>query len=268
MFFKFLLFFSFIITFAHAKDTINFAPLPLTNKKNIYEQFYPFINYLEKKLDVKINLIYSESYNNIIKKFSENKIDLAYLGPLPFVKLKEIFPQAQAILYFNESKNSSKYTCSIVKFMKNENKSKIALTQKLSTCGYLTMDNFLNNKLENYEYRYLFKHDEVALSIIRGEYDLGAVRSSIYEEFKHLGLQEIKKSIPFPSFALVVNKSTISEDFIKRIENLLMNTNEEIFKNWGKFIKNGFSLANEDDYILIKEMLDNISIDLLEEEYE
>ena len=66
-----------------SKDVLVFAPLPILNKKDVYEDFYPMIKLLEKKLNKKIVFFYSENYENILEEFKKSQIDLAYLGPLP-----------------------------------------------------------------------------------------------------------------------------------------------------------------------------------------
>ena len=69
-------------------ETLVFAPLPMQNRETLIKQFRPMTDYLEKELDIKIEYSYAEGYNEIIKKFSNMEIDLAYLGPLPFVELR------------------------------------------------------------------------------------------------------------------------------------------------------------------------------------
>ena len=80
---------------------------------------------------------------------------------------------------------------------------RIALTQPLSTCGYLSVSGLLRERkssLEKNRYRYLNKHDAVALAIIRGEYDLGGLKTAIGKRYTHLGLKILAETPPFPGF--------------------------------------------------------------------
>lgn len=70
-------------TFAQAA-TLRFAPLPMENRETLLKQFRPLAKFLETKLGVAIEFDFSDSYAEIIKKFSAGQIDLAYLGPLSF----------------------------------------------------------------------------------------------------------------------------------------------------------------------------------------
>lgn len=136
----------------YAKDTLTFAPLPMENIKTVFIQFNPMIKYLEKKLNKKIILDYNNNYADILKKIIEKKIDIAYLGPLPYIELKEKYPSTIPLVHFKSSDGKIFYTCSIITFgtsdtrIENIINKKIALTQPLSTCGYLSVDALLKNQ--------------------------------------------------------------------------------------------------------------------------
>ena len=261
MMFKFnFLFFFLISSILFAKDTLVFAAVPITNKKNTFKTFYPMIKSLENKLNKKILFYYSDDYEEILKDFKNSKIDLAYLGPLPYIQLKNDYPFAQLLINFKNKENLSTYSCSLVKFLKNENMKKVALTQGLSTCGYLSVNSLLNNKLENYEYKYLGEHDEVALSIIRGEFDMGGIRTSIIKDYYHLGLEEISRTNNFPGMALVANAKTLDPVYLNEIKEILIDIKKDEFSLWGEDIKYGVNKSYDKDYDEVRTMMKNLII--------
>ena len=67
--------------------TLTFAPLVKKDIEEINTQFLPMIKYLEKKLDVKIQIDYNSDYDALLEKFINGKIDITYLGPLPYLTL-------------------------------------------------------------------------------------------------------------------------------------------------------------------------------------
>jgi phosphonate transport system substrate-binding protein len=243
-----------------ARDSFTFAPLPMEDRQSIYSDFYPMIKYLEKKLGVTIEFVYYDSYDDIIKNFKENKIDLAYLGPLPYVALKNTSSQATPIVTFKNEQGESSYTCSLVTSIHTKEKKKVALTQALSTCGYLSVNALLDKKLENYEYRYLGRHDLVALSILQGKFDLGGVKTSIANQFYHLGLEEVYRTKPFPTFALVANASQISQEMIQNIQNALIYIDQQELDTWGESIKYGANKMEDSLYEHIRAMKKNVQI--------
>ena len=160
-------------------DPIRFAPLPMENREAIVLKFRPMVEYLEGQLNRSIIFDFSESYAKILEKFKAGTIDLAYLGPLPYVELRSQYPQAKPLIHFKEASGQPNYTCSLIALadepleLHNLKNTNIALTQPLSTCGYLSVNGLLrqhNSSCEKNRYRYLGKHDAVALAVIRGEY--------------------------------------------------------------------------------------------------
>ena len=243
-----------------AKDVLVFAPLPMVDRTKVYNTFYPMIQLLEKKLNKKIEIFYSGDYEQILDEFKKSKIDIAYLGPLPYVKLKESYESVYPMVHFKDQTGSSLYTCSFVRFLNNTKIERIALTQPLSTCGYLSVNNLLNNKLENYKYKYLGKHDEVALSILRGDFDAGGLKTSVAKEYFHLGLEEISQTPNLPGFALVGNSNNLSLEYLEEIKKSLLEIEKETYSKWDKDIKYGVEPASDADYENLRKMMKNVVI--------
>lgn len=250
----------------NAKPII-FAPLPQANTQRVFEDFNPMILYLEKTLNEHIELRYEKRYDDIIEQFKANKIDIAYFGPLPFVALYKQFPSAQPIITFHENDGQNGYRCALVKFAKDtvnfqdNPRPKIALTQPLSTCGYtktkMLLKEYYNQDLSKMLYRYMGKHDEVALSVIRGEFLLGGMKESIAHEYQSLGLQIITTSPLLPGFSLVVNTQTLSSEQIESIKKALLSAPKEVYETWGKELSHGMS---EPDL----ELFQSLSVEILE----
>lgn len=252
-----------------AKDTIIFAPLPVENIKTVFTQFNPMITYLEKLLDKKIIIDYNQNYADILEKFKQKKVDIAYLGPLPYIELKDKYPTALPLVHFKNNNGNAFYKCSIITFATNNTKleniknKKIALTQPLSTCGYLSVNALLeksNNSLNNNKYSYLGKHDTVALSVVRGEFDFGGVKSSIAKKYSNLGLKELTKTGFLPGFALIGNQETLSLKTLQKIQTVMKNVKKEDSQNWGKNISYGCSEAKDSDYNTLRKAKKIITI--------
>ena len=238
----------------HARPLI-FAPLPLANTQRVFEDFRPMTEYLEKELGESIEFRYEKQYDTIITLFQENKIDIAYFGPLPFATLQNAFPHALPLVTFHENDGAAGYRCVLVKFARDTvdftktESIKVALTQPLSTCGYtktrLLLKEHYGKELETMLYRYMGKHDEVALSVVRGEFLLGGIKESVAHEYATLGLEIIASSETLPGFSLVVNTQTLSALQIANIKKTLLNTPKEMYQTWGKELSYGMSEANQ-----------------------
>ena len=249
--------------------TIVFAPLPTKDIEDLYTQFLPMIKYLEKNLNVKIKIDYNNNYDTLLEKFINGEIDIAYLGPLPYLSLEERYPYTKSLVNFKNEKGEVSYTCSFVSFISNkasiENMidTKIALTQALSTCGYLFVNDVLNKSNSNIEknkYRYLDRHDTVALSVINDEFKYGGLKTDIAEEYKYLGLEEIKRSMPIPSFTLVGNSKTLDDNMLSNIKKTMITIEEKELSTWHKDIKFGTKETNDMDYDYLRKLIKSTNI--------
>lgn len=250
-------------------ETIRFAPLPMEDRETVVKQFRPLTTFLEQRLKVTITYEYSESYADILKKFCDLKVDLAYLGPLPYVELRNAYPQAQPLVHFKEKSGEATYTCALVAFpdtgfdAPSARKKTIALTQPLSTCGYLSTCGLmrrLGGSIEENFYRYLNQHDAVALAVIRGEFDAGGLKTTIARKFTHMGLQIIAETPPMPGFAMVANMGTLSPEKADLIRRELIALDpgakdKTLVASWGENIRHGAVMAADGDYQVVRELL-------------
>ena len=244
-------------------ETFKFSPLPMESPNVVASQWRPLLDYLALELGVTIEIDYSESNEQIIDKFKTGKIDLAYLGPLPYVTLHKSFSAAEPVIVFNEKNGSPFYTCALAvldesTFNANSRKNRtIALTQPMSTCGYLGTQEILHklgSSLDVNRFRYLGPHDEVALSVVRGEFDAGGLKTAIARKYAHLGLIVKAESSPLPGLALVANINRVSAERIGKIRNVLLSAREEMRQKWGENIRNGVTPIKDRDYDVMRKL--------------
>lgn len=244
-----------------------FAPLPMEDKKSMYETFLPLSKYLEETLGVQIEYRFTNSYAELLGLIAQQKVDLAYLGPLPFVMLEKEYPKTEPLIFFKEANGRSSYTCSLISWRKALGdlhvNQKVALTSPLSTCGYLGVSSILQKRgkeLEDFFYRYLGKHDKVALSVVEGRYSMGGVKTTVFEKYKHLGLKEIAKTVTFPSFALVADRTRVDKQKRAVIQEALLRANDINRQEWSEALRYGFDVAQKSSYAPLKKLLDEVKL--------
>lgn len=249
--------FAMTVSLPAAAETLTFAPLPMESPETVVKQVKPMLSYLEKSLGVQVRIDYSSDYAEILGKFERGQLDLAYLGPLPYLTLRDRVAAATPLVHFKEKSGSATYTCAIAAPAEGKldlarlKGRKVALTQPLSTCGYLSTDGLLRqsgSNLENNLYRYLDKHDEVALAVTRGEFDLGGLKTAIARKYAHLGLVVVAESAPLPGFALVANTKTVSAERMAQLRDTLIGVDPGLAREWGDNIRHGAIAAFDADY--------------------
>jgi phosphonate transport system substrate-binding protein len=106
----------FVGIFLHANEPqkIVFAPLPLQSEESVFKTFAPMVHYLEKTLHVSISFHFSTSYEALLADIEKGSVDIAYLGPLPYIELKANASFVEPLIFFNEANGKPFYRCVLV----------------------------------------------------------------------------------------------------------------------------------------------------------
>ncbi|PIE62616.1 MAG: ABC transporter substrate-binding protein [Desulfobacter postgatei] len=256
------------------QPVLHFAPLPMENREAVYKQFEPLRVYLENITGRKVVFKYFDNYDCLLDNFISGGIDLAYLGPLPYVELRGKYPDAEPLVTFREISGKSGYTCSLITLPENQLQlsaikgKRVALTQPLSTCGYLSVNGLLEkygSHLEKNRYCYLGRHDAVALAIVRSEFDIGGVKTEIAHKYEHLGLKILEETDIFPGFALVSNSTSVDPETAETIRKSFDalqpdGKDREMLSAWGNKLANGAVPATDKQYDIIRRLLGDVVI--------
>lgn len=251
---------------AEAQKPIRFAPLPLENLKIIHEQFQGLADYLHEATGLEIQWVRFSDYADIIDGFRAGEVDLAYLGPLPYVILARDHPATRPLCCFRDADGSAAYTCSLVAFadsglsLETLRGVRFGLTQPYSTCGYLATSHMLveaglSLTADGNRFSYAGSHSEAALGVVQGRYDVAGIKTAIAGRYSHLGLDVIATSPAYPGFNLVANAATLDQATIDRLQEALLRldpiAHPELaarMEGWGDQIHHGTVPPDQCDY--------------------
>ena len=237
-----------------------YTPLPIEQPETVIDANRPLVAYLSKQLKTPIR--YEKNYDDILRLFQEGKIDIVHLGPLPYVILKSSYPQSEPVAAINEQDGKATYTCAMVTAFDGPMSVKqvrrsIAFSQPLSTCGRLTAGYLLDKygiKLEDLHHDYLGNQDQVALAVVKGNYEVGTMKAAVAKKYTNLTLRIIEETPAFPGFLLVANKATMTPEQIAKIRSILLSTKPKDSAGLvlGRY---GFSPVVDSSYDLIRQNL-------------
>jgi phosphonate transport system substrate-binding protein len=257
----------FLISTSHAK-VIRFGPLPIYKSEIVLQQYQGLFNHLADKLDLSFEIVYFTEYADLIDAVKTRKVDIAHLGPLPYAKLLQEPSESRPIVKFLNEEGGSTYTCSLfspqnIPF-ETAIKGPIVLPQPLSTCGLLSVAYLLkkrNLNLFELEYYHVKTHSRVVLDLLLGNGALGSARTSVFNQYAHLGLTKIDTTFPLPGF-LWVASAALPQELLQEIQVTLALLNPRhnashatMMQKWGEEFKHGAVIASEEDYAGISQML-------------
>lgn len=246
---------------------LTYCPLPMVNPEKVVAESRPMLDYLSHVLQIPIEISYPSSNADVVQAFIEDRVDMAEIGPLPYLLLREVAPHARALVFILEEGASATYTCALVapfdgapnvEALAPENPLVLASTQTLSTCGPLSASWLLQAAgmdPARAEFRFLGNHEEVALAVARAEYAAGSMKTLIARRYRHLGVQVLAETPSFPVFALVLNTRTVPESTLAAIRHALLNVPAEERARWA-IGRHGFQEVKADSYAVLDQLFE------------
>lgn len=245
-------------------EPLRFAPLPLEDREVMVREFLGFVRYLSDQAGRRIELVHTSSYDELIKRFQRDEIDLAFIGPLPYLLINRQEGTARPLVRFKEPDGRDTYTCALTIFGDRLFDPallagrRLALPDPLSTCGEVTIKPLLREKgldPARLEIGFFGQHDAVARAVVLDEADIGGMKSSMARRYRSLGLRIVAESPPVPGFALVANTRTVPEDVQARLIEALLSlprpgTPEaaSLMHSWHAGLRHGAVPASDGDF--------------------
>jgi phosphonate transport system substrate-binding protein len=255
---------------AKAVEPLRFAPLPMENRESTVKAFYPLLAYLQKQLRQPVELVFYEKNSEIAAALKSGAVDFAYLGPLPYVSLRQQGAAVEPLVFFREPNGQARYRCALVAFagdvtqLQHMKGKRIALTQPLSTCGYLGGNAMMLRaggiSLQDMQYRYLGSHEAVALAVVSGDAEIGSIKDEFALKFAPLGLQTLAYSDWLPATGLFASRKRLDDTALKELRRILLATPEKVYRTWGGSIRHGMVIASDTDFDTLRALGDPADI--------
>jgi phosphonate transport system substrate-binding protein len=255
---------------ASAIEPLRIAPLPMENREATVKAFNPVVTYLQQKLGQPVELVYFDKNSEIVAALQNRSLDVGMLGPLPYVTLRLRGADVEPLIFFKEASGEARYRCALVVFggdsssVKALRGKRVALTQPLSTCGYLGTNALLRKyggiDLEETRYSYLNTHEAAALAVVAGEAEAAGIKDDFALKFAPLGLHTVGYTDWVPAIALVANRATLDEKRIADIRRILLATPASVYQRWGNAMQFGMATAADADFNSLRRLGDPATI--------
>ena len=215
-----------------SNSTLIMGVHPYLPAAELKKRFKPLLDYLSNQLAIPMELSISKDYETHIENIGNKLFDVAYLGPASYVSLIDKYG-SHALLARLEIKGKAYFNGYIVTKdgsdileLKQLKGKKFAFGSPRSTMSYLVPRYMLREagvSLESLsDYKFQGNHRNVALSVLLGEFDAGAVKEEVYFKFKGKGLRQIAVS-PSISEHVFVSRQGLSLGKHKKIQDAMYN---------------------------------------------
>lgn len=246
--------------------------LPEESPRIIYEKLYPLKRFISEILNRPVNIEIAKDFNDLENKIKDNKIHLIFVDPATYCELKwkmknKIFPlikpeggtaETRSVFVTKEGKNIEKIFDSLGK--------KLALGEEKSSFSYLIPLSMLRDvdiSIKDFQsVDMLQKEQRIALSILIGDHDIGAMSEITANKYIKDGLKIIRYSEPTPRFLIAFVNILKNEDLEIIKDAIISRIDESVRKSLGV---DKFTLAEDRDFDYIRVLIRNLKgIDYIE----
>ena len=198
--------------------------------------FTPLVNYLTEKLGEPVSLRVARDYQAHIDAVGRDELDIAYLGPVPYVKLVEQYgPRpllARQAIGGNPVFHAKIFVRadSPIHALTELRGRRFAFGEPHSTMSHLVPRYMLWQAGVPVEqlggYKFVGDHVNVALGVLAGDYDAGAVKEDVYLDYQDRGLRAIATSMPISDHVLVAGRRLPAAK-VRRLREILLRANRD-----------------------------------------
>lgn len=259
---------SFYLVSAQAKEELTLGVHPYKSVKKLQSFYLPLTEMLSKELNVKVSLNIAKNYKTHIDLIGKDKIDIAYMGPASYVAMVNQYgnkrtlarlvikgkPTFKGHIIVREDSNINKYSDLVNK--------RFAFGDPNSTMSHLVPRYMLVNngitKEKLKDISFLGSHDNVAIAVLTGEFDAGAVKEAVFYKYKNKGIKSLAAT-PELSEHLFVASNKVPQKTVDKIQNVLLNMNSnsegiKVLKGIKKTM-NAMGVVSDKDYDNLREIL-------------
>jgi phosphonate transport system substrate-binding protein len=221
-------------------EPLQVAVIPARSSQTQIKKLQDLEKYLEETVGRKFELQIQKDYETAVNLLVQEKVQIAYLGPLTYVKAKKLNPQIEPILApITKSTGRPWHTSMIIanvdkiKDVQDLNNKRFGFVSKSSTTGFLvpTVELFQTIGIEPEkhfrEVKFLGSHNLAITALITGEVDAVAVAEEAYikaqeeEKIDTNKYVKIWESSPLPTDPIVVS-TKLNPELINNIKKALI----------------------------------------------
>jgi len=223
------------ITIVIAGDRVETALIlavhPYMSHNEINRKFKPLAEFIAARLKRDVEIRVGETYQKHIQAVGKNEVDIAFMGPASYVTLVERFGPRPLLARLSVNGRPVirghivTRRDSRIRALPDLKGKRFAFGNRASTMSYLVPRYVLARAGVDLgslgDYRFFRSHEDVAVAVLAGDADAGAMKAETFEKYWNRGLRSIKTT-PGVSEHLFVTRADLSPALISRIRQAML----------------------------------------------
>ena len=214
---------------------LRFAIHPYLPAEEVFSRFVPLAEYLTERLGKRVIIEISPDYSKHIEKVGLGQADIAFMGPAAYVRMTEKYHSPKPLLAAIEVDGYSTFRGIII--VRKESKIRTLTDLIGKSFAFGDINSTMSHIVPRYmlfkagipmealsKYKFLSNHDNVALAVLYGDFDAGAVKRDVFEEYEFRGLKALERS-PQISEHVFVASHKLPKELVREIRAAFMELN-------------------------------------------
>ena len=215
---------------ASAQDSLILAVHPYLPFAELTDRYTPLADYLGKQLGRDVVVRIGRNYQDHMVHIGRDEVDIAFMGPAPYVALVDKYG-GKPLLARLEINGKPVFHGKIITAKDSPIASLADLKGKRFAFG--DPESTMSHRVPRFmllevdvsvddlaDHQFLGSHTNVALGVLAGDFDAGAVKEEVFYKFEPQGLQALATTPPFSEHVFVA-RSTLPPQTVEAIRKAL-----------------------------------------------
>jgi len=195
---------------------------PYLPASEIHRRFAPLAGHLGRALGRAVNVRVGQDYEQHIAAIGQDEVDIAFLGPVSYVRMVDRYGRKPLLARFQIGDDPHLYGVIAVRRdsplqrLEDLKGRRFAFGDPESTMSHIVPRHMLGQAGVPIDalghHRFLGSHRNVALGVLAGDFDAGAMKREVYDEFPRSGLRALAISPPSPDHLFVTRADLPAQD--------------------------------------------------------
>ena len=201
---------------------------PYLSYSTLRVRFDPLAQYLTDRLGVPVTVRVGNSYNDHVEEIGHNRIDIAYIGPAGYVQVVHRYGR-KPLLARLETNNTVELAGHFI--VRDDSPLRQLSDLAGRHVGFGDLQSTMSSVLplavleksgitigQQTRYR---SHTSIAIAVLSGQVDAGAVKDEVFQQFKNQGLRSLAP-LPLVSEHAFVSRADLPEQLTAQLRSLLL----------------------------------------------
>lgn len=206
---------------AYALQPLKVGVHPYLAATELVRRFKPLVDYLGRELKVPVAIEIADSYKTHIRNVGTGAVDLAIMGPASYVALIDAYGSRPISASFETSSGKTFRGVIVARRespltdLASLKGKRFAFGDRQSTMGHLVPRQMLLKQgvdaRDLPDHQFLTNHDNIALGVLGGDFDAGALKEDVFRRYEPEGLKAIAFSLEFADHVFVMSSQSAAQ---------------------------------------------------------